>query len=513
MTLNSFHHSGIAKQQLVHGVPRLTEILDATHAPKAPVTTFWLREPFCRDADFAARFARTLPAVKLGSLVSAVAVVHDPDPWTTSVEADAAIVRIDALLADTETAGAASGDAAASSRYVARLALNRDEMRARDLSPPYLQHLIEDRLGFRAHVVSSETSSLDWCLRLRYHDLRNMLRVVRIEEASDVEVSLVRRITTLLLDQIVVGGHVGVSGAYAREVETWNPATERNETVHVVDALGSVLNSAPLFPAVDAGRSTCNDPHAMCRCLGLEAAVSTIHHEVDAVLCDGGAAKVDRRHVMLVADAMTHRHGVIVPMSRHGLNRADNANGALVRASFEETVDTLFDAAVFSDNEPAEGVTFSVMAGEEARIGTGSFDVLVPEESIHRRPKPSERSRRLAKSTIRGVCSAPAAPPTQAVGYVDPTLWCFAASSSSASANGAEGAPAAARNEMQHPFVDTPCGDAAATDTSTSSSGVPCARLHDSRSARYGMPPTTNGPSSALTKKPVVYTPSSPRVV
>lgn len=447
MTLNSFHHSGIASKGMTQGVPRLKEILDASQTPKTPVTTFWLRSPLCYDAAFAASFARTLPAITLSSIVRRTDVLFEPDACRTDVEADATIVAMDAYFHTPRP------DASA---YVARLVLDKDEMRSRDLTPPYLQHLLDDRLNFQAHIISSEVNSLEWVLRMRYHHVSDMVKMIGTEASGDVEESLVRRVTNMLLDQITVSGHAGISGAYERELQAWNDAKECNETVYVVDVMGSVLGHASLFPVVDATRSTSTDPHEVARCLGIEAAMATIHHETDAVL-SYDSSKVEKRHVQLVADAMTHR-GFIVPMSRHGMNRPGNSCGALVQASFEETADVLVEAATFAKTDPAQGVTVSVMTGDESKIiGTGAFDVLVPEESLvgHAVPSTEPPRRRLVKSTVRcgtgdagdvgGAGGAGGKGDGVVVGYVDERLWRFQSSGET--------------NGMRHPFLDVEMQD------------------------------------------------------
>ncbi len=330
------------------------------------------------------------------------------------MEADGTIVRVDAYF-ERQRTGA--------SQYVVRLALDKDTMRTRDITPPYLHHLIEQRLGVAAHVVSSETNCLDWVLRLRYHDVSDMMARLHGDaggDAADVESTLVLRITTTLLDQIVVGGHVGVTEAYEREVECWNANKACNETVYVVAVMGNVLNSAALFPVVDAHRSYSNDPHEVAACLGIEATMATIHHECDAVI-SFDSTKVDARHIALLADAMTYR-GKITAMSRHGINRPDSTASATTRASFEESIDTLVDAAMYAESDPAAGVSFSVMAGEESCIvGTGCFDVLMPEQCV--RTVSAVPARRIARSTV-----GPARPTqvsANSVGYVDKTLWDF----------------------------------------------------------------------------------------
>ena len=223
---------------------------------------------------------------------------------------------------------------AGSSVYIARLLLNKDEMRARDIDPPYLQHLLESRLGFRAHVIGSETTVSSGCCD-GYHHIHDMANKIGDGDSSGAEALLVRKVTVMLLDQIVVGGHHGITDAYEREVQTWNEERECNETVHVIDAMGSsMLETASLLPVIDATTTTCNDPHEVARCLGIEAAMATIHGEIDAVM-SFDSSKVEKRHVQLVADEMTHR-GYIKPMSRHGMNRPGSTCGALVQARLKK---------------------------------------------------------------------------------------------------------------------------------------------------------------------------------
>ena len=469
LTLNTFHQAGVGNKSVTMGVPRLKELLDASQHPRTPMTTLWLKAPYCYDAAFVAKFARTLPVLKLKDLVKETTIELEPEGAAAATDADRTIVEIDAFFREPDPEA---------SRFVARLALRKDSMRERDLTPPYLHHLIEQRYGVNVHIVSSEVNSLDWVLRLRYRDVAKMIRVVdggAGASTADLESTLVMRITNLLLEQIVVGGHVGVAQAHEREVEVWNEAREANETVHVVDAMGNILNSAALFPVVDAHRSYTNDPHEALACLGIEAAMATIHHEADAVI-SYDSTKVDKRHIAMIADAMTSR-GKIVPMSRHGLNRAENGAGVLVRASFEETIDTLLEAGVYGESDPAQGVTFSVMAGEESSIiGTGCFEVLVPRDSLPGAASGTAPRKRAVKSSLRGSSSAP---PAHSVGYVDKSLWSFSAD--------------APTDSVSRPFLDT-------TDEAPGAPMPVDGASYDT----MGTPP-------AVRKK--TYIPSSPRVV
>ena len=65
-------------------------------------------------------------------------------------------------------------------------------------------------------------------------------------------------------------------------------------------------------------------------------------------------------------------------ITRHGINRQDS--GALMRCSFEETVDVLMDAASHAEVDPMRGVSENIIMGQLPRMGTAAFDLLLDSE-------------------------------------------------------------------------------------------------------------------------------------
>jgi DNA-directed RNA polymerase II subunit RPB1 len=53
-----------------------------------------------------------------------------------------------------------------------------------------------------------------------------------------------------------------------------------------------------------------------------------------------------------------------------------------MRCSFEETVEILMDASIFSERDYLEGVSGNVMCGQRAPIGTGCFALLLDEPML-----------------------------------------------------------------------------------------------------------------------------------
>ena len=63
-------------------------------------------------------------------------------------------------------------------------------------------------------------------------------------------------------------------------------------------------------------------------------------------------------------------------ITRHGVNREIKAS-ALKRASFEETVDILLEAAATAEENPAHGITENIMMGQLAPLGTGNIQLIL----------------------------------------------------------------------------------------------------------------------------------------
>merc|ERR1712186_104596 len=79
----------------------------------------------------------------------------------------------------------------------------------------------------------------------------------------------------------------------------------------------------------------------------------------------------------VLCDVMTAK-GHLMAITRHGINRQDT--GALMRCSFEETVDVLMEASAHAEADPMRGVSENIIMGQLPRMGTACFDLLLDAE-------------------------------------------------------------------------------------------------------------------------------------
>ena len=124
---------------------------------------------------------------------------------------------------------------------------------------------------------------------------------------------------------------------------------------------------------VNPHRLRTNDIAAMLEMYGVEAARATIIEEVRSVFASHSIT-VDNRHLNLIADMMT-RGGGFAPFNRLGMR---NSVSPFSKMSFETTVGFLKEAVLEKDWDDLNGPSASIVAGKLGRVGTGSFDVMMP---------------------------------------------------------------------------------------------------------------------------------------
>ncbi len=132
-----------------------------------------------------------------------------------------------------------------------------------------------------------------------------------------------------------------------------------SESNWVVETDGVALKKVLPVNKVDYTRTPSNEVIEILTVLGVEAARLSRIHELRFVLGSYGIY-VNYRHLATLCDVMTTR-GILTAITRHGINRVDS--GALRKASFEETVEILLEAAFHAEIDPLSGVTENIIMG------------------------------------------------------------------------------------------------------------------------------------------------------
>jgi DNA-directed RNA polymerase II subunit RPB1 len=366
LTLNTFHSAGTAKANATAGVPRIVELLSASHNPKNPSNTIYLDPSISGSQDSALSKMRDVQKTTLRDITKSVRIYYDPNPLSSN-----SVVQEDReILASYEKFSVTQGQTCASP-WIMRLELDTMEIAARQvIDMTLIQTKIENNKVLRVFgCVHSDTNSPD----------KMVLRIVFSSDTVKNALSL-RFIEDKLLDTVLTGVE-GIGRVYLREV---NDELIYDDAIggyaprkqYVLDAEGTNLLDLATIPGVDPFRSFSNDIHEILEVFGIEAVRVSLFEEFSEVF---ETERVNYHHMITLVDTMTHL-GRIMEINRFGMNKGEN--GVLAKSSFEETSKILFNAALSADFDNMKGVSANIMFGQKPPCGTGFVDILIDETKL-----------------------------------------------------------------------------------------------------------------------------------
>ncbi|KAF9491957.1 DNA-directed RNA polymerase II, subunit 1 [Pleurotus eryngii] len=367
MTLNTFHYAGVSSKNVTLGVPRLKEIINVANNIKTPSLSVYLEPEISKNQYLAKNVQQELAYTTLRTVTAAVEIWYDPDPSSTIIEDDAVFVESFFAIPDEEI----SSKLHLQSPWLLRLELDRVKMIDRKLTMAYVAGRISECFKNDIFVIWSEDNAEKLIVRCRVlsgHDK---------DDASEVEEDVfLRQLENTMLSSVSLRGVENINRVFLMEHDKVTTAEDgsiqaNQEKEWVLETDGANLKAVMCIDGVDFARTYSNNCVEVFNVLGIEAARGAIMKELRNVIEFDGSY-VNYRHLALLCDLMTHR-GTLMAITRHGINRADT--GALMRCSFEETVEILMEAAAVGEKDDCHGIAENVMFGQMAPMGTGSFDV------------------------------------------------------------------------------------------------------------------------------------------
>jgi DNA-directed RNA polymerase II subunit RPB1 len=368
MTLNTFHYAGVSSKNVTLGVPRLKEIINVATNIKTPSLSVYLNPEISSSSKLAKDVQQELAYTSLRTVTAAVEIWYDPDPAATIIPDDSIFVHAFFEIPDEEV----EAKMHLQSPWLLRLELDRAKMLDRKLSMQYVAGRIAESFKTDLFVIWSEDNSEKLIIRCR------VLGADKDDgDGGAVEEDIfLRQLEGAMLNSVSLRGVKGINRVFLTEQDKITVSTEGSiqigkEKEWVLETDGINLKTVMCIDGVDFRRTYSNSCVEIFNVLGIEAARAAILKELRGVIEFDGSY-VNYRHLALLCDLMTHR-GSLMAITRHGINRADT--GALMRCSFEETVEILMEAAAVGEKDDCHGIAENVMFGQMAPMGTGAFEV------------------------------------------------------------------------------------------------------------------------------------------
>ena len=367
MTLNTFHYAGVSSKNVTLGVPRLKEIINCAENIKTPSVTVYLHPKYSASSESAKIIQTALAYTTLQTVTSAVEVFYDPDPSSTVIPEDRDFVDAFFAIPDEEVEASLERQ----SPWLLRLVLDRAQMLDKNLTMAEVASKIGAMFGKDIFVTHSEDNAEELVLRIRIVD-NDPDKEVQGEE--DV---FLKSLAQQMLTDIALKGVPGISKVFIvkqdKSTRRFDPETGEWDTLkeYVLETDGTNLKDVLAVDGVDVSRTLSNNCVEVFRVFGIEAARGSLLKEIRNVIEFDGSY-VNYRHLALLVDIMTSQ-GTLMAITRHGINRTNQ--GALMRCTFEETVEILMEAASMGDMDDCKGVGQNVLLGQMAPMGTGSFEL------------------------------------------------------------------------------------------------------------------------------------------
>ena len=375
MTLDTFHFAGVSSKNVTLGIPRLKEIINVAKKPKTPSLTVYLTEEFARDSEKAKSVQSYLEHTTLEKVTAATEIYYDPlDPekLTTVIEEDQEFVKAFYELEEVNVEKL--------SPWLLRIELDREMMTDKRLVMMDILERINSEWGSDLSVIVSDDNAEKLIVRIRIVSQEQS----KWDEANTDDDEFLKRIEANMLSDMSLRGVSGITKVFMKEVDRKDRIDENTGTFvdkykeWVLETGGTNLLAALSFPSVDHTRTVSNDIVEIIQVLGIEAVRLAILKELRYVLSVYGIY-VNYRHLAVLSDIMTYR-GHLTAITRHGINRQDT--GPIMRCSFEETVEILFEAAMFSEKDLLRGVSENILLGQLPPLGTGAFDLYLNEKML-----------------------------------------------------------------------------------------------------------------------------------
>ena len=401
MTLNAFHHSGIAS--LTHstqGVPRINELISYTKKPKTPQMIIYLKEDVRDSREIAHKIGSFIEKSTFGNIRSKLDAYFDPEPTKAG-----GWMKKDNIGEPFYSKKLSRNSCQASVEnlpFLIRVEIDKEKMLEKEVT------LLDIKSKFcmwwdKRHVrvkkkdkkltalkkitsfamLSNTDNDVTPIIHIRF----NVRDLDRSESKKTTRGSLKFDRDTItdfvdLIDDFDLKGIDSVRAVNAIIKERYMNSTDGDSMEtgeeYVIHTAGVNLKGIRYLSGVDIYRTYSDDVKQMFNTFGIEIARSRLIAEFTRAYENAGN-NVNAQHVSLLVDLMCFS-GAPLSADRHGMKSANI--DPLSKASFEKTIETLFHAAVFGEVDKQEGVSSRIHTGQTIKGGTGYCDLVIDTEMI-----------------------------------------------------------------------------------------------------------------------------------
>ena len=332
--------------------------------------TVYLQEHLRFNKTLAERFRAKLEHTTLDNVLIESTIHYDPDFINSTLIQDRYFLDIIHGIPDPDLPNINDLEP-----WVLRLTFNREKLIEKDLSIDIIATKILDIFQDLVYITYSDNN----CATLVMHIRLFTDPLHQNEENNNIQGNeFLEYFTTDLFENLTISGIPGIEKAFVADKICPVYSEKSMIKEYFIETDGINMKETMNLPEVEPTRIYCNDPQEMLSIFGIEVSREILINEIRSVI-EAGGSYINYRHLVLLVEVMTNR-GSIMSITRHGINRTDA--GALMKCTFEQTVDILLDAAISGEVNEIRGVAEHILLGAVAPIGTGSISILLDTDKL-----------------------------------------------------------------------------------------------------------------------------------
>jgi DNA-directed RNA polymerase beta' subunit len=339
---DTFHSTGISSKTVIAGVPRFSELLNATKESKAPICSLFFKSQYNSIHELRSSIKDSIKELFLEYLL-------EKNPTHTDE-----IIKKDWY----ETYEILFNDKWKEYSNVIYLKFDRFALYENQLTLEKIAEKIESAYS-DISVLYSSNYECEIDIFLNTNDISNDDEIFKSDEECK----------NVYLEEIVIPTLKKIKISGIKNVK--NIFYEKKQGEWIIDTEGGDLQQILAHPLVDSTKTISNNIWEIYRIFGIEAVRQFLIDEFISVISSDGTF-VNDCHSKLLVDIMTFS-GTITSISRYGMKK--ETCGPMAKASFEESLDNFLRAGVFGEKETTDGVSSSIMLGKVAKFGTGICDI------------------------------------------------------------------------------------------------------------------------------------------
>lgn len=340
LTLNSFHFSGTTISTVVTGVPRFSELLNATKNPKNVVSLIYFKEPHYTIRELRDTVSSNIVHILFGDIV-----------YENNIRSKRKCKRKKWYSAFNMLNDTIEFDKLKQYSYYIECKCN-----------------IELLYKFKIHLsdISNSLMSIFEDIVCVYSP--DILGYVDIWFDSNHIKN--KQLLKTYIEDILISKLFNTTVCGIQNITQIQYIKNTDDTWYV-EALGFNLKKIFSLDFIDNTQTLSNNMWEIFEILGTEATRQFLIEEfINIISVD---SYINIRHVELLVDMMLYT-GELCSISRYGVQR--NQSETLTKSSFEKSLDQFLKAGVFAKNDLIQGVSASIMCGKVSNIGTGLCELI-----------------------------------------------------------------------------------------------------------------------------------------